>query len=253
MDSMALGAMGAAVSQPRRDEISAAWATLGSLIRDRALAGSLRVLEAGGGSATHLPMPSGVTPRYTVIDVSAEQLARNTYADERIHGNLETQDYGPRRFDVAVFWDVLEHLDNPAIALSRTVSALAPGGLLVIKGPLPASAKGVITWLTPHVAHVAFYRHVLRDPNAGKPGHAPFPAVLSGDAGPAALSESLVKAGCTVELSLPFVGVHAERLSTRFPLVFAGYRAFAGALRLATASRYGSEETDFLLVASAPR
>src|SRR5437016_1029345 len=79
----------------------------------------VRVLEAGGGSTTRVQIPGA---SYVVIDISPEQLARNTYADEKLLGDLQTFDYGPARFDVALFWDVLEHLKEPGEALKRAAA-----------------------------------------------------------------------------------------------------------------------------------
>src|SRR5882757_3283531 len=63
-------------------------------------AAPVRVLEAGGGSATFL---RGCDERlaFTTIDISQQQLDRNKYAVEKILGDLQTFDYGARRFDVA--------------------------------------------------------------------------------------------------------------------------------------------------------
>lgn len=64
------------------------------------------ILEVGGGSRTHIPLQGA---RYTVVDISKEQLEKNKDAAERILGDAQTIDYGDRRFDACVFWDVLEH------------------------------------------------------------------------------------------------------------------------------------------------
>lgn len=62
------------------------------------------ILEVGGGSRTHILLKGA---RYTVLDISKEQLERNKDAAERILGDAQTTDYGDRHFDACVFWDVL--------------------------------------------------------------------------------------------------------------------------------------------------
>jgi SAM-dependent methyltransferase len=49
--------------------------------------------------------------------------------------SLEEADLGPAAFDAAIFWHVLEHLDDPADALVRAREALMPGGMLVVAVP----------------------------------------------------------------------------------------------------------------------
>ncbi|MFL5896123.1 MAG: class I SAM-dependent methyltransferase, partial [Thermoleophilaceae bacterium] len=52
--------------------------------------------------------------------------------------------------DAAVLWHVLEHLDEPAAALSRVRSWLRPGGLLLVGVPNAASLQAEIAgdgWL----------------------------------------------------------------------------------------------------------
>src|SRR5688572_8700064 len=84
------------------------------------------ILEAGCGSGSYLRFPSNA--RITGIDISAEQLQRNTRIHERILGDLQTYAFAPSTFDAIVCWDVLEHLAAPASALDRFATALRTGG-----------------------------------------------------------------------------------------------------------------------------
>jgi len=137
--------------------------------------GPIRVLEPGGGKRTHVPLPAG--SHVTVVDIDPEVLARNgrTVATTLLLGDIETMDYG--EFDLVICWDVLEHLENPAAAIDRMIAALAPGGLLIIKGPVLASLKGLITRFSPFWVHVLFYKVMMGSPKAGQPGYAPFRTV----------------------------------------------------------------------------
>lgn len=44
------------------------------------------------------------------IDTFEERLARNSTADVKTHGDIERHDFGERRFDLILCWNVLEHL-----------------------------------------------------------------------------------------------------------------------------------------------
>jgi SAM-dependent methyltransferase len=208
------------------------------------------VLEAGGGSASHVPLPPDA--RITTIDISPEQIARNTYAAEAIVGDLETFDYGERRFDMVVAWDVLEHLSRPDAALERLIGVLRPGGRIVVVGPLPRSFKGLLTSLTPHWVHVAFYRYVLGSPTAGQPGHAPFPTEHAAAADPEIMAEAMRAAGLDVRSQVMYESAHVEALRERSRLGYGAYRAAEWLAGTLSRSRIQSHATDFCLIAVRP-
>jgi SAM-dependent methyltransferase len=136
----------------------------------------LKVLEAGGGAAAHFPY--GPHVEVTVLDASPEALARNTYAQHAIVGDLHTVELPGQSFDLVVCWDVLEHLERPDLVVQRLAQAVAPGGLLALASPNPLSLSGLFVKLTPHWVHVLYYRVIERSSNAGKPGYAPFKTYL---------------------------------------------------------------------------
>src|SRR6516225_7849122 len=78
---------------------------------------SLRILEAGCGSSSHLQF--GRDAHVTGIDISQMQLQRNTRLDERIQGDLQTFDLPEKAYDCVICYDVLEHLSRPMDALAR--------------------------------------------------------------------------------------------------------------------------------------
>lgn len=209
-----------------------------------------RVLEAGGGSASHLPLPSDAA--VTTIDISPEQIAANTYASEKLVGDLQTFDYGARRYDLIIAWDVLEHLERPEAALQRFVDILAPGGRLLVVGPQRYTLKGLITRASPHWLHVAFYRYVLGSDNAGLPGHPPFPAHLAPGAEPRHLSTVLETAGLAVDRFVGYESSHIGALANKGPLLIGLYRAAEWILSAVTLGRYERAMTDFFLIARKP-
>lgn len=212
---------------------------------------SYRVLEAGGGSASHLPLPA--TAEVTTIDISPEQLAANSYAAEKLLGDLETFDYGARRYSLIIAWDVLEHLSRPEAALQRFADILEPGGRLVIVGPQRYTLKGLVTRMMPHWVHVAFYRHILGSENAGKPGHAPFPAHLAVGAVPSAIAAFVRRKGLTIERFTGYESSHVAAVGKKSALLLYAYRAAERVLGLATLGRYRRGVTDFFLIAQRPR
>lgn len=212
--------------------------------------GLVRVLEAGGGSASYIRLSHPL--HVTTIDISPEQIARNTTSDVAIVGDLATHDFGDSRFDIVVCWNVLEHVADAGRAVAHLVDTLSDNGVLVLRGPDPRSMKGVVTALTPHAVHVAFHRYVLQRPNAGKPGFAPFPTEMEADAGPDLLRRALGAAGLEILYEDRFVGDHVLSLKARYPLLHAGYSAAGWLTRLVTLGRYGRVASDFAMIARKP-
>jgi len=133
---------------------------------DRVIAGrdGLCVLEAGCGSTSRVRLPAGA--RLVGIDISANQLARNTVLHERVLGDVQSYRWPRAEFDMIVSWDVLEHLPRPLDAMDRLVAALRPGGIVVLALPNLYSIKGLVTRLTPYRVHEWFYRYVIGDKRA---------------------------------------------------------------------------------------
>lgn len=216
----------------------------------REAGGTYKVLEAGGGSSSHLPLPPAA--QITTIDISPEQIAANDYATEKLLGDLQTFDYGTRRYNLIIAWDVLEHLSDPEAALARFAGILEPGGHLLVVGPQRHTLKGLITRLTPHALHVAFYRYVLGSPNAGKSGHPPFPAHLAPAAEPNRIAAFVESRGLEVDHFVGYESSHVGALAKRGKLFIAFYRTAEWLLATATAGRYRRGMTDFFMIARKP-
>lgn len=208
-----------------------------------------QVLEAGGGSSTRVLIPNA---RYTTIDNSPKQLARNEYAEERLLGDLQTFDYGTAKFDVAVFWDVLEHLDDPLSALVKTSGTIAPGGVIVVAGPLLRSLKSLVTKFTPHWVHVLYYRHVLQRKNAGSDGYAPFPTRHASQADSSFVRNHLRRDGFVELYYDEYVGEQVGKLRQRLFVAYLLYLGVSRLVQIVTAGRFGGLLTDFVLVVQRP-
>ena len=175
---------------------------------------TLRVLEAGCGSASHVDFPPS---RWLVgIDLSEKQLALNPSLDERILGDIQTYDYEPNSFDVVVCWNVLEHVREPEEALRRFFRAIKPGGIAVLACPNPRSVKGLVTRLTPHRFHVWFYRRILGSKLAGTDDHGPFPTIMSRDIAPEMICATAAAQGLKVEFCRGFDDFYNPRAGRRF-------------------------------------
>jgi SAM-dependent methyltransferase len=142
--------------------------------------GHLEILEAGCGQRWPLHLPD-VSFRLTGIDLDPEALRIRETVQRDLHqaivGDICTADLAPGTFDVIYSSFVLEHIADAPRALANFARWLAPGGLLLLRIPDRSSAYGLITRLTPHWFHVAFYRYYLGNPNAGTPGHGPYPTL----------------------------------------------------------------------------
>ena len=149
----------------------------------------IRIYEAGGGSASILPLSSLNNRSILVVDIDETQLRNNSYADTKILGDIQTYVFPPNSFDLIVCYNVIEHLTAVDQAIRQFHHALAPGGMLFIGAPNPESLFGFVTKYSPHWFHVWFYRVILRRKNAGEPGQVPFRTVYHPIVSPKALLE----------------------------------------------------------------
>ena len=72
------------------------------LLRTELPATRLRVYEAGGGSTCFLPLDMLQRAEVTAVDIDAEQLRNNEYAQERILGDIQTYRFNPDSFDLVI-------------------------------------------------------------------------------------------------------------------------------------------------------
>ncbi|MGH8551044.1 MAG: class I SAM-dependent methyltransferase [Methylococcales bacterium] len=147
-------------------------------IKSKAIPGTpLQILEAGCGQKW--PIDLGHTKYVlTGIDCDAAALEIRKYIQKDIHeaieGDLCVVRLGESRFDVIYNSFVLEHVKDAGTVLENFSRWLKPHGLLIIKIPDPDSVRGFLTRITPHWFHIFYYKYLLGNPNAGKPGFAPY-------------------------------------------------------------------------------
>jgi SAM-dependent methyltransferase len=111
--------------------------------RLKALAGVVpggRLLDIGcaGGHFLSVARAFGYEVAGIEYNVSMARVARERGFDV-LQGDVMQVEI-PGRFDVIHMEDVLEHLPDPHSLLGKVVSALAPGGVVVVDGPLEAQS-----------------------------------------------------------------------------------------------------------------
>jgi SAM-dependent methyltransferase len=138
----------------------------------------LSILEAGCGRRWPVDL-KGIPHEVTGVDLDERALAHRRDRVGDLHhavlGDLATVSFEPGTFDVIFCSYVLEHVRGAGRVLGNFVSWLRPGGLLIIKIPARETVTSWLTRILPFWLHVAFYRYVAERPDAGKPGHAPYP------------------------------------------------------------------------------
>jgi SAM-dependent methyltransferase len=215
---------------------------------DEALRGrtGLRVLDAGCGSSSYVKAPE--TAHRVGIDISAEQLRRNTFVDEKILGDIQVYELPPASFDVIICWWVLEHLREPTKVMRRFQEALRGNGIMILAVPNVLSTKGLATKLTPFWFHVWIYRALYGDKMAGAPGHPPFRTWLRFAISPGGISRFGRLSGLTVDYLNLFEDEGIKRLRRRHRTVNVCLSLPRALVRLVTFGKVDLSLTECIVV-----
>jgi 2-polyprenyl-3-methyl-5-hydroxy-6-metoxy-1,4-benzoquinol methylase len=192
-----------------------------SLLKGKAY---IKLLEAGCGSASHIQFNAEV--HAVGIDISSEELAKNTTVHEKILGDIQEYSLPQGEFDVVICWMVLEHLPRPKDALLNLSQTVRPQGLLILGFPNLLSVKGIVTKFTPFWFHEQFYKFMKY-----KSRH--FPTFLRTDILPKNVVRFAELNGFSVELCELVEGGVSKRVRTRFrlaDLAFSGIDAMTRVL-----------------------
>jgi len=155
----------------------------------------INILEAGCGSYSYITVPHDKS--YIVgIDISEEQLQKNTIVHEKILGDIQSYPLLPAEFDMIVCWWVLEHLSQPQKALKNFLCAIKEGGIIILAVPNVFSIKGLLAKYTPFWFHRLYYRIFF--PNMG---YTPFPTFLRFSISPLSIRRFASKNGLSIEYS----------------------------------------------------
>ncbi|MES2474714.1 MAG: class I SAM-dependent methyltransferase [Verrucomicrobiota bacterium] len=168
-----------------------------------------RILEAGCGSGSVIKIPANA--HVTGIDISQEELDKNTVVHDKIVGDLQTHELPRDAFDLVVCWDVLEHLERPRLAMDNMATAVRPGGVLLLAFPNVRSLKAVVAKHTPLGFHKALNRWIYGE-RAGSPGYLNFPTVLDSSIAP----DRMYDFARSRELEIEFSALQQSGVQRRF-------------------------------------
>lgn len=91
-----------------------------------------------------------------------EARQRSGLSDSRLQaGSIYAPPFNDEKFDAIVIWDVIEHLNNPHIAVQQICSMLSPGGVVLCStpnfgAPIAKTMKSRWAFMTPP-EHICFY------------------------------------------------------------------------------------------------
>jgi SAM-dependent methyltransferase len=212
----------------------------------------LAIYEAGGGSTSFLPLNVLRRAHVTVVDIDAEQLRNNDYAQTRILGDIQTHRFAPDSFDVVICYNVIEHVADVEAAVEGFCSSLKRGGLIVIGAPNPRSLSGVVTKYSPHWFHVWFYRHVRGEANAGRPGHPPFPTLFHPLVTPSRLEDFADACGLDVVYHRDYESPRYPEIRIKKPWLGALLDAAAGLLNRVLGGKTDVRHGDYHMILRRP-
>jgi len=97
-----------------------------------------RALDLGSGYGYFRAALAAASFTHEGIEISrhARDVAQKLYGFSTLSGTLD--DYGDElsgRYQLITLWDVIEHVADPVLLLSRIAACLAPGGVVAIKTP----------------------------------------------------------------------------------------------------------------------
>ncbi len=97
---------------------------------------SIEILDAGCGSGRNMVDLArfGTVTGLELADASVAK-ARSRGVGDVVQATLEAMPFAADRFDLAVSFDVIEHLDNDREALRELRRVVRPGGLLLVTVP----------------------------------------------------------------------------------------------------------------------
>jgi ubiquinone/menaquinone biosynthesis C-methylase UbiE len=116
------------------------------------------VLDAGCGAGKFAARRlRGINYFLTGIDV-CESVGQNQHVDSRVGGSVSSLPFADNSFDVIYGRWLVEHLENPVVAMREFYRVLKPGGRLAIFTTNLLHYYGGTAKVTPHRFHLWFNR-----------------------------------------------------------------------------------------------
>ncbi len=163
----------------------------------------IRILEAGCGRRWQLEL--GAIPyELTGVDICKDALNIRMNdegdLDQAICGDLCSLVLPAEEYDMIYCIDVIEHIHGVEKLFENFFTWLKPKGLLIIVFPDRSSVFGFLTRMLPYWAHLFYYKYLLGNRNAGRPGFSPFPTYYDKIASRCALHEYCHRHGHRIAL-----------------------------------------------------
>lgn len=199
------------------------------------------LLEAGSGAHSYIRIPKDT---YIVgIDVSEDQLRKNTVVDEKILGDIQEHSFEPAAFDVIICWTVLEHLQKPVKALNSFVRSTREEGIIILAVPNVFSIPGLVAKFTPHRFQVWAWRTLL-----GHKGYTPFRTYLKLSISPGAISRFASRNGLSVEYSRLYEPMDIKRFRQKYRIVNVVWRLTEQIVRVLSFGKVDVGLTEHIVV-----
>lgn len=110
------------------------------IVREQVASGDLLDVGAAYGTFMRLASEYYACIGLELSDYAARKAREEFHVDVRV-GTIEDAPFPDAQFDVIVMWDIIEHLQNPVVALKEVYRLLRPGGFCFI------STDDVNNWL----------------------------------------------------------------------------------------------------------
>jgi len=223
-----------------KEELRELQTVIDTLLGDRK---TLKVLDAGCGRKGYKPYVSTPEDAYVVgIDISEEELLKNTTTNEKIVGDIQSYELPSSEFDAIICWWVLEHLPRPDKALNNFQRSIKEDGIIVLAVPNVFSIKGLVTKYTPHWFHTWYNQAIL-----GYKGFSPFPTFLRFSISPRAISRFANKHGLLIVYSYLYKPRDTNKI------INAGVWPIRQFIKLLTFGRIDVGLEEFVVVLRKPR
>ena len=214
-----------------------------ALLSDRK---TLKVLEAGCGSYSNISMPKNISYYIVGIDISEEQLQKNSVVHEKIVGDIQSYPLPSSEFDAIVCWWVMEHLSQPEKALNNFLQSIKEDGIIILAVPNVLSVKGLITKYTPHWFHI--WVHRLYSSFLSFEGFTPFRTYLKFSISPMSIRRYAFENGLSIEYSSLYEPQGLKEFRKKHKIINMGWWLIRQTIKVLSVGKIDAGPTEFVIV-----